>query len=494
MIYLSINGKKTVAECNKRLSAYLNIDSPCGGKGKCGKCKVIAKGALSPLSEREKQMLSPEEICKGVRLACMTEVLGDAEIFTLENGGSRIKTDGEQIEYSLLPAIKKYGFVADIGTTTVVVGLYSASGRLLGKMGMLNPQKKWGADVISRIEAVLSGNACDLQNAIVETIENALFALCEKNAVDICEIDGGVITGNTAMLYIATKTPVSGLDRMPFYLNRRFGESVLAKQLGAKRLPLDTKIYLPPCIAPFIGADTVCAMLTTAFWKRNDTFLTVDIGTNGEMVLFDKGKTYACSTAAGPAFEGAGISCGMRGESGAIEHVFVKNGELCFDVIANKEPKGICGSGVIDAVACLLQTELLDETGYMKEDVKLIGNLFFTKKDVRAVQLAKSAIYAGITTLLKTVKISETKVNSFMLAGGFGGYVNLQNAGKIGLFPNDFVSRTKVIGNAAYNGAVMLLLNKNMREKCELIANNTKVIDLSANPLFLQEYTEGMMF
>ncbi len=494
MIYLSINGIKTVAECNKRLSAYLNIDSPCGGKGKCGKCKVIAKGELSPLSDREKQWLLPEEISKGVRLACMTEILGNAEIFTLENDGSRIKTDGEQMQYELLPTIKKYGFVVDIGTTTVVIGLYSANGQLLGKTGMLNPQKKWGADVISRIEAVISGNACDLQKAIVETIENALLSLCEKNAVDICEIDGGVITGNTAMLYLATKTLVNGLDRMPFYLNRRFGETVLAKQLQVKHLPLDTPIYLPPCIAPFIGADTVCATLTTAFWERNDTFLMVDIGTNGEMVLFDKGKTYACSTAAGPAFEGAGLSCGMRGENGAIEHVFVKNGEFCFDVIGNKEPKGICGSGVIDAVACFLQTELLDETGYMEADVKLMDNVFFTKKDVRAVQLAKSAIYAGITTLLKTIKVSENQVNSFMVAGGFGGYLNLQNAGEIGLFPRGFVSRTKVLGNAAYNGAVMLLLNKNMREKCELIANNTQVIDLSANPLFLQEYTEGMMF
>jgi uncharacterized 2Fe-2S/4Fe-4S cluster protein (DUF4445 family) len=163
-------------------------------------------------------------------------------------------------------------------------------------------------------------------------------------------------------------------------------------------------------------------------------------------------------------------------------------------VIGDEQPKGICGSGVIDIVACLLKVELLDETGYMEEDAGLLNGVVFTRKDVRAVQLAKGAIYAGISTLLKTVGVLPKDVKNFMLAGGFGGYVDLKNAGEIGLLPKEWISYAKVLGNAAYNGAVAILLDKNMQKKCSQIAQNTKVVELSNNELFLGEYTDGMMF
>ena len=212
------------------------------------------------------------------------------------------------------------------------------------------------------------------------------------------------------------------------------------------------------------------------------------------MAFFNHGKMYACSTAAGPAFEGAGLSCGMRGDDGAIEHVRIENGKMRLQVIGDKEPKGICGSGVVDAVACLLEMEQLDETGYMEEDAKFADLVLLTGKDIRSVQLAKSAIYAGIVTLLKTVGAETEDVNSFMLAGGFGGYVDLKNAGKIRLFPENLVSRAKILGNAAYNGAEALLLDKDLRERCKQVVLNTEVIDLSRNNIFMEEYADGMMF
>lgn len=494
MINLVINGKKISAECGKKLSAYLRIDSPCGGNGKCGKCKVKASGALSPVCDAEKSLLSPEEIASGIRLACKTLILGDAEVLTLEKGENRIATDGETVQFKLNPIIKKYGLAVDIGTTTVVVGLYSAKGELLGKQGALNPQTAWGADVISRIEASLSGNGANLQCSIVQLIESTALTLCKNCGVKISEIDGAVITGNTAMLHLLTQTAVDGLARMPFSLKRTFGESVFASDLGAKLLLPETKIYLPPCISPFIGADTVCALLTTQFWAKTDNFLLVDIGTNGEMAFFNGGKIHACSTAAGPAFEGAGLSCGMRGENGAIEHVSVQNGKLVFSVIGDETPKGICGSGVIDAVASLLQTETLDESGYMENDQVLCNGVKFTCKDVRAVQLAKAAIYAGIKTLLNDVGVSVEGVKNFFIAGGFGGYVNLTNAGKIRLFPNELLPRAKTLGNAAFSGAAALLLDKSLQERCAQVIEITQVIDLSKNSVFLQEYTDGMTF
>lgn len=491
---LSINGKNIQAECGTMLSAYLSIDKPCGGKAKCGKCKVFSKGMLSPLTEKERQFLTEEEIKRGMRLACMTKLLGDAEIYTFETANTRIATDGVEVQYTLNPFFNKYGLAVDIGTTTLVIGLYSFQGELLGKMGALNPQTQFGADIISRIETVLNGQSVELQKMIVSEIERLAFILCEKNGINLIEIDGAVITGNTAMLYLLTKTPVDGLAHMPFSLFRPFGETITVKELGETAFCPDMKIYIPPCVSPFIGADTTCALLTTSFWNREDRFMLVDIGTNGEMVFFDNGHMYVCSTAAGPAFEGVGISCGMRGEDGAIEHLHVENGKTYFQIIGGKEPKGICGSGVIDTVAYLLETEQLDETGYMEADALLVDGVSFTCKDVRAVQLVKGAIYAGFTTLLRTVGVEPNAVDSFMIAGGFGGYIDLQNASKIGLIPNVWVPCARILGNAAYNGAVALLLDVSMREKCASAIQNIDVIDLSTNSMFMEEYVEGMMF
>ena len=491
---LSIDGKYVQAERGTRLSAYLSIDKPCGGKAKCGKCKVCAKGNLSVMTERERSFLTEEEIKNGIRLACMTEALGDAEIFTIEKGDERIATNGVEARYVLKPTIKRYGLAVDIGTTTLVVGLYSAKGDLLGKTGALNPQIQFGADVISRIELSLNGQSEELQRVIVEEIERLSVILCEKAGIDVKEIDGAVVTGNTAMLYLFTKTPVDGLARMPFSLSRPFGETITAKDLCENGFLPNMKIYLPPCISPFIGGDTICALLATSFWEREDRFMMVDIGTNGETVFYDKGDMYACSTAAGPAFEGVGISCGMRGEDGAIEHINNENGLPRLQVIGGKKAKGICGSGVIDAVAYLLETGQLDETGYMEEDVTLSDGVVFTCKDVRSVQLAKSAIYAGLTTLLKTVGVGLDEINTFMIAGGFGGYMDINNAGKIRLIPKTWVPCTRLLGNAAYNGAVALLLDEDMRKRCTEIVNRVKVIDLSASNIFMEEYMEGMTF
>ena len=491
---LTVNGKKIQAECGQKLSAYLHTHAPCGGKGKCGKCKVIAKSGLSPMTEREKSFLTDEEIAQGVRLACMAEVVSDGEIYTLEGGESVIATDGVQAEYSLHTRIKQYGMAVDIGTTTVVVGVYDGQGTLVGQKGFVNPQTLYGADVISRIEKSLSGAGNVLQTSIVTAIEEAVTEVCAQAKIDEKQIDSAVITGNTAMLYLLTNTAVDGLARMPFSLIRPFGETVQAQDLGFTRLASHMQIYLPPCISPFLGADMVCALLVTGYWKRHDTFVLADVGTNGEMALFHNGKGYACSTAAGPAFEGAGLSCGMRGETGAIERVSVRNGKLEISVIGNQLPKGICGSGVVDSVACLLEVGVLEETGYLEEDAELADGVRLTRKDIRAVQLAKGAIYGGIRTLLKTVGVHEEDVQEFLLAGGFGGFLNIENAGKIRLFPQKWVPCTRILGNAAYNGAVALLLDGRMRAHCNEIIAQIQVVDLSANPSFVEEYAEGMLF
>ena len=221
----------------------------------------------------------------------------------------------------------------------------------------------------------------------------------------------------------------------------------------------------------------------------------MDIGTNGEMALVKNGEILLCSTAAGPAFEGAGLSMGMNGKTGAIDKVTVENGEICAHVIGETAPIGICGSGVVDAVAALLETEALDETGCLDDDEAVISApVVLTQEDIRMIQLAKSAIHAGLRTLMHYAELDCDGISELCVAGGFGSYLDIKNAGKIGLIPEELVPRVKILGNAALTGAAMLLLNTELRAVSEKTILDSKVITLSSNPVFTEEYMERMFF
>lgn len=244
-----------------------------------------------------------------------------------------------------------------------------------------------------------------------------------------------------------------------------------------------------------MGADLITAVLAGALCDTPGTRLLADIGTNGEMALWHEGALYCCSTAAGPAFEGAGISMGMGGSAGAVDRVAVTEGRLKAHVIGDAAAVGICGSGVVDAVACLLETGQLDDTGYLEEESAVICEpVTFTQNDVRMVQLAKSAIHAGIRTLLHTAGLDCAQVESLLIAGGFGSYLDVGNAAKIGLFPEEMLPCIRVVGNAALSGASMLLLNEDYRAVCEKYARDAKLVELSSNPYFADEYMERMLF
>lgn len=493
-----VNGTVVSAKRGQRLSELLDIDAPCGGHGKCGKCKVIAVGALSPLSDTERQHLSEDEILQGVRLACLTTVFGDCRIETYfgeEKGKKQIVTEGELPPFELNPAFSNYGVAVDIGTTTLAARLYDKNGILLSQVSRLNPQSNWGADVISRIEADLRGEGRILCASICQALDEVFQDLALDANILVKEIDGAVITGNTVMLYLLTATSTESLSRAPFTMNRGFGETVTARYLGLSSLEADTKVYLPSCISAFVGADITCAILSAQLTKSEDVMLLVDIGTNGEIALWQNGNLSVASTAAGPAFEGVGIAMGMNAGEGAIDRVLIENGELVSHTIGASTPKGICGSGLIDAVACLLDTEILDPSGYLEDEpVEIQPPVTLTQKDIRMVQLAKSAICAGIVTLLKVAEVSLEQVSALQVAGGFGRYLNMENAGKIGLLPPTLIPVTKIIGNAALSGAVLMLLDENSRAQAETLAEQAITVDLATNPIFMDEYTNGMLF
>lgn len=469
---------------------------PCGGHGLCGKCKVYAIGALSPLSETERSRLTDEEIRAGIRLACCTSILGDCTVESnTDRGMHKIRTVGDMPNLLLAPQFHRYGVCVDIGTTTLAARLYDANGRLLAEAGGMNPQSGWGADVISRIEAALAGEAAAIARAVRHGVNELVLRLAQEANIASTEIDRAVITGNTVMLHLLTETSVEPLSHAPFAAKRLFDEVLTAEELSLTALSPTTPVYLPPCMEAFVGADITTALLASEICRWDETRLLVDIGTNGEMALWQNGTLYCCSTAAGPAFEGAGISMGMGGKTGAIDRVQIVNGRLSAHVIGEGAPEGICGSGVIDVVACLLDLELLDETGYLEDDPTVVESpVTFTQADVRAVQLAKSAIHAGIRTLLSAANLPMTQLKELVIAGGFGSYLSIPSAIRMGLIPTELRGRIRVIGNAALSGAAMLLFSEDLRHYAAQLAERAQIISLSTNPVFAEEYMERMAF
>ncbi len=472
------------------------IPMPCGGHGRCGKCRVRVTGEVSPPDEREKQLLTAAELTAGIRLACRVTITGDcAAAVPRDAGGAHIRTDGILPDLTLDPAFSRTGIAVDIGTTTLAARLHGKDGKVLAETSRLNPQSAWGADVITRMEAALAGHAAELASSVREAVNEMILTLTREAGLPDGAADAAVVTGNTAMLSLLTETNTEPLTHAPFIAARLFGETVPASPLGLSALPPDAPVYFPPCAGAFIGADILCSLLASDIPNKAGTRLLTDIGTNGEMILCHRGRLLAASTAAGPAFEGAGISMGMGGRVGAIDRVRAENGRLAVHVLGGGEPIGICGSGLVDAAAALLSLGTLDETGYLEDDpTPIAGAVSLTQDDIRMVQLAKSAIHAGLRTLLAAADARCDEVEELAVAGGFGSYLDIGNAGAIGLLPEELLPKVRILGNAALSGASMLLLSLPLRGELEALARRTETVPLAANPIFAEEYMERMLF
>ena len=443
---------------------------PCGGLGKCGKCAVTLSGDVSAPNEAE--------VSAGLRLACQALVLGDAQVFLPTAADlQQIQTDSVADTGVFTPS-EGIGIAVDIGSTTLVLRRYDLqTGTLLGQSAMINPQTGIAADVMGRIGAAMEGKSNLLQTQILDAL--ALLLHQAGGAAD-----KAVITGNTTMLYLLCGEDPSRLSCAPFLADDLFGREDTV---------LELPVYLPPCMNAFVGADISCAVLASGMCKEK-TALLCDIGTNGEIALWKDGVLSVTSTAAGPAFEGALISCGCSSIPGAIDKVWWEADAIQIHTIGEQPAVGICGSGLIDAVAVLLQQELMDETGALDEDVVLAPGVTLLQKDIRALQLAKAAIAAGIQTLLESSNTTFEEIETFYLAGGFGSHLNIANAAAIGLIPKELIEKAKVIGNAALAGASQLLLNGEAAAQIRAIAANSRHFNLGGNPAFNENYMEQMFF
>ena len=544
---IRIKGKRHFVQAQKGVTALSlfretggAIYAPCGGNGTCGKCRMYIKGDVSEPDERERSFLSPRELESGIRLACMCRLLGDFEIVPMDEA-MRIQTSSKCVSYTPSPPLffrtenetvfyrdraefcrasadaGNLGLAVDLGTTTVAAYLCDMdSGEILSARGFKNPQSAYGADVISRMDKIMKDESllAVQQKLVCSAIREAAQAMCEEKSVEILNVRAAVICGNTVMQHVAAGINPVSISVAPFTAPTLFGEEYDAHALGL--LPNEKAIaYFAPCFASYVGGDIACGMIATGLDVCRERVLFVDVGTNGEIGLSTEKGLYFCSAAAGPAFEGAHIACGMAGISGAISKVSVRDGEITYETVDGAPAVGICGSGIVDAVAVMLDTGLLDETGLIAESdeagtfASYIGededgnpvffldkkrNIYICAKDIREIQLAKAAVCAGALTLLHESGIDAQSVSRVVIAGGFGSHLRAESVRRIGLLPPIAVEKYEFVGNAAGAGAVAVLLGEEPRASTGTICEKSEYTELSKSSYFMEKYIEEMMF
>lgn len=482
---------------------------PCGGRGTCGKCKIrIVEGEL-PVSAEDEKFFSPEELAEGYRLACKAFPVEDCVITfcgdTEEEFEVLADLAQEPAGKEAAEADGSYVIAVDIGTTTLAVNLLEqSSGRSVAVHTAINRQRRYGADVISRIQASCDGKGEELQQSIREDLTDGFQKVMESAGIDGSRVQMISIACNTTMGHLLLGYSCETLGVYPFTPVDITMKKLSYKEVFGEDGLWDIPVLLLPGISTYVGADITAGMLHCGFAKDEKTSLLIDLGTNGEMAIGNKDRILVTSTAAGPAFEGGNISCGVGSVAGAISNVVLDGEEVTITTIGDKPPVGICGTGVIATVAELLREELVDETGLLDDDYfddgfpittdKDGNDITFTQKDVREMQLAKAAVRAGLETLLLRYGVDYDGVDKVYLAGGFGFKMDLNQAALIGLLPQELIGKVEAVGNSSLAGAKDALLRDGAQAEMERICSLAQEIGLSSDKDFNEFYMEHMMF
>ena len=582
--------------------AGIILNTPCGGEGTCGKCRVEVRGASPDATEADRRHLSAQEISDGCRLACQLAVDGDMVVTIPESARfyeQVVLTEGKEHEFEFQPNVRKqfvqlspptvedlrsdmtrlkeelvgpadslgadlrvvqhlpgflreqdfkvtavlvdnelvclekgdttgalWGVAFDIGTTTVVGTLVNlATGARGGVASRTNPQIHFGDDVVSRIrysEQHADGLA-KLHRRVVDCLNDIILELTTNAGVDSDDIYEATVVGNTTMTHILLNIDPSPIAHAPYVSVFQDSMDLNAQSVGLD-INLHANLHVLPNIAGFVGSDTVGVILASRLMHSDQVRLAIDIGTNGEVVVGNRDRLIACSCAAGPAFEGARIRFGMRATEGAISKVVI-NEEIEVGVIGGGRARGLCGSALLDAVAELLRAGVIDCAGRIvaAEDlpssipdkvrravvtfdgqpavvlVDAAGSkagepILLTQRDVRELQLAKAAIWAGIQVLASEFGVKPEEPAQVLLAGGFGNFLRRSNAKRIGLLPDIPTSRIEFIGNAAFVGARMALSCRACRDEARVISRKTEYVELANRPAFHAYFVDAMTF
>lgn len=488
-----------------RDAGFTEPETPCGGKGTCHKCRIIVTGAVRSLSKGETHDAADEEL-----LACCFAPAGDCTLRLRSAAGEmRVVTGGLAF---IGGGGAGLGLAVDIGTTTVAAFLYELSAGLrLAETGARNAQRTYGADVISRITCCGEGKLPELREAIRAQIASLAQTMCQSRGRALSELRRVSIAGNTVMEHLFDGLDPTPIGVAPFRPASLFGDD-RAAQSCLPGFPSDANVYLCPCVAGYVGGDVTAGLLASGGAEAGGLWLYIDVGTNGEMALGNRDGFVCCATAAGPAFEGAEITCGMGGASGAIDRVRAEGGDVSVHVIGDGEALGICGSGLIDAVAVMLELEAVTEAGRLlpagdvpgpaggriftekgQNAFRLRDGVFVAAQDIREIQLAKAAIRAGAETLLELRGVTAADITELVIAGGFGAFMDKYSALRIGLLPRVPPERIRHVGNSAGAGAALALTPEG-RRALEEFTKRCSYLELSSSRAFSEHFMDYMAF
>ncbi len=563
----------------------------CGGRGLCGKCRLIIKsGNVTPPTERETRLLGEDLVKRGYRLACQTRIQGavrllvppetrvgslsaaysgwarsaplspivekrlvevqrpslekplaDADSLLASLNGERLEFDVEALR-ELPRALRQgswkvtlsiwrgsriirvepgdstqenLGIAVDVGTTKVVVHLVDMNtGRTLGGVFSENPQVVYGDDIISRLRAALDNKEAleDMRRLVVGTVNNLVKTLLVDLGFTSSEVNAGVVVGNTVMHHLFLGIDVSGLSFSPFVPSFTRPLELPGASLGLENIRM---VYFPPVVAGYVGSDALADVIAVGLHLEDSPSLLIDIGTNTEIVLNTGKELLACSAPSGPAFEGGHIKYGMKAMTGAIASVSIEGDVVQYSVIGGVKPIGLAGSALIDAVASLLDSGILNERGFFNrgsssrvrksregewyEYVIVYGeesgtgeDITISEKDISELRLAKAAIASGVRTLLEHAGLDAGSLEKIYVAGSFGYSIRPENAVRIGLLPEVDPSLVRQVGNTAIEGAKLMLLSEEMVAEALKVAKEIKYIELSASPYFRRHFAKSL--
>jgi len=468
------------------------VEFPCGGHARCRGCRIRIKEGHLPITDSQKNILDDKELNEGWRLACEGRVQDDL-IIELDQWKSDVLSDDSDFQFSPMHG---FGVAIDLGTTTLAAQLVNReTGEVLAVETAINPQAKYGGDIMTRIDAasrLVKQN--EMQLLIRSKINDMIIDLFHSSNENISRLKRIIIVGNAVMHNIFCGIDVEPMGYHPFEPVSNDLELYTPSELRWD-LNEDVTIEFLPGVGSFIGSDILIGAWAKNMIESDGIKVLVDLGTNGEIMVGNKDKFLAASTAAGPAFEGAGISMGMRAATGAISTVMTRNGEIIPKVLGSEKARGICGSGLVDAISVYLDDGSIKADGRFLngESIMVMDPVVITQKDIRELQLAKGAIATGIRLLLKEFNAEEKDVSEVYLSGAFGNYISKRSARRIGLlnFPQKKITTA---GNTALLGAKMALFNKSKINNFYEIREKTTHLDLSMHPDFTDIFAELVNF
>lgn len=477
-------------------AAGVVIPAPCGGRGICGACGVrVLEGVLGDPDDEE--IAGLRRAPAGVRLACRARVVGPVTIRPMT---SHPRVDTQEVSASAGPLVAG----VDLGTTSVAAAVVDVgSGRELARASVANAQQSWGADVLSRVSAAMSGAGEELRVAAERSVAEALEYACDAAGVEPAAIERVVIAGNSAMAGLLAGAEMSGLAAHPFSAPFGGGEYTPVFEL-AKVVPAAVIRVAPP-LGAFVGGDAVAAVLGCGLLGRPRPALLVDVGTNAEIVLATADGVFAASAAAGPAFEGVGVTCGGPAAPGAVTRVEIAGGGVSVAVMGDEEPGWFSGSGLVSALAEMKRAGILggdgafrdgtefearmslDEGGVRRFDFGEAGApacLELSQLDIRALQLAKAAVRAGIEAVLRAARTSSAQLASVQIAGAFGSALAARDLVELGILPADVAHGIESAGNAALAGAARMAIEGDATGRDVAELESARVLDLAADAGF----------